>query len=49
MRTLLIVMVGVLVQIPVVVAAIGTDTQPVKVGLADAFVVLHELEQIPGG
>uniref|UniRef100_H3CJB2 Plexin domain containing 2a n=1 Tax=Tetraodon nigroviridis TaxID=99883 RepID=H3CJB2_TETNG len=34
-------------EIPVVVTAISTETHPVKVGLADAFVVLHELEQIP--
>ncbi|XP_058488075.1 plexin domain-containing protein 2-like isoform X2 [Solea solea] len=26
---------------------IGTDDHPVKVGLSDAFVVLHEIEQIP--
>uniref|UniRef100_A0A674NB84 Plexin domain containing 2a n=1 Tax=Takifugu rubripes TaxID=31033 RepID=A0A674NB84_TAKRU len=34
-------------QIPVDIAVINTEMHPVKVGLADAFVVLHELEQIP--
>nr|XP_020447029.1 plexin domain-containing protein 2-like isoform X2 [Monopterus albus] len=34
-------------EIPVNIGSISTETHPVKVGLSDAFVVLHEIEQIP--
>uniref|UniRef100_A0A673ADF1 Si:ch211-106h4.6 n=1 Tax=Sphaeramia orbicularis TaxID=375764 RepID=A0A673ADF1_9TELE len=34
-------------EIPVDVNNISTEHHPVKVGLSDAFVVLHEIEQIP--
>uniref|UniRef100_A0A8C6TFB9 Si:ch211-106h4.6 n=1 Tax=Neogobius melanostomus TaxID=47308 RepID=A0A8C6TFB9_9GOBI len=34
-------------QIPVDVSLISTEHHPVRVGLSDAFVVLHEIEQIP--
>ncbi|KAM3604931.1 uncharacterized protein V6R79_018182 [Siganus canaliculatus] len=34
-------------EIPVNINDISTENHPVKVGLSDAFVVLHEIEQIP--
>ncbi|XP_051259562.1 plexin domain-containing protein 2 isoform X2 [Dicentrarchus labrax] len=34
-------------EIPVDINDISTENHPVKVGLSDAFVVLHEIEQIP--
>ncbi|XP_034469656.1 plexin domain-containing protein 2-like [Hippoglossus hippoglossus] len=34
-------------EIPVDISDISTENHPVKVGLSDAFVVLHEIEQIP--
>lgn len=34
------------VQIPVAVNDISSENHPVKVGLADAFVVLHDIKQI---
>uniref|UniRef100_A0A3P8W3T7 Plexin domain containing 2a n=1 Tax=Cynoglossus semilaevis TaxID=244447 RepID=A0A3P8W3T7_CYNSE len=34
-------------EIPIDISDISTENHPVKVGLSDAFVVLHELEQIP--
>uniref|UniRef100_A0A3B4A437 PSI domain-containing protein n=1 Tax=Periophthalmus magnuspinnatus TaxID=409849 RepID=A0A3B4A437_9GOBI len=34
-------------QIPVDISLISTDHHPVRVGLSDAFVVLHQIEQIP--
>ncbi|XP_018533325.1 plexin domain-containing protein 2 isoform X2 [Lates calcarifer] len=34
-------------EIPVDISEISTENHPVKVGLSDAFVVLHEIEQIP--
>uniref|UniRef100_UPI0037E8FD16 plexin domain-containing protein 2-like n=1 Tax=Semicossyphus pulcher TaxID=241346 RepID=UPI0037E8FD16 len=34
-------------QIPVDISDISTENHPVKVGLSDAFVVLHAIEQIP--
>ncbi|XP_040911866.1 plexin domain-containing protein 2-like [Toxotes jaculatrix] len=34
-------------EIPVDISNISTENHPVKVGLSDAFVVLHEIEQIP--
>lgn len=34
-------------KIPVDINDISTENHPVKVGLSDAFVVLHEIEQIP--
>lgn len=37
----------VLFQIPVDITVISAEKHPVKVGLSDAFVVLHEIEQIP--
>lgn len=35
-------------QIPVDINEIRSDNHPVKVGLSDAFVVLHKIPQIPG-
>lgn len=35
-------------QIPADVNEIRSDNHPVKVGLSDAFVVLHKIQQIPG-
>ncbi|XP_038573583.1 plexin domain-containing protein 2 isoform X2 [Micropterus salmoides] len=34
-------------RIPININNISTENHPVKVGLSDAFVVLHEIEQIP--
>uniref|UniRef100_A0A671TUN7 Plexin domain containing 2a n=1 Tax=Sparus aurata TaxID=8175 RepID=A0A671TUN7_SPAAU len=34
-------------EIPIDINDINTENHPVKVGLSDAFVVLHEIEQIP--
>ncbi|KAI3374793.1 hypothetical protein L3Q82_021347 [Scortum barcoo] len=34
-------------EVPVDINNISTESHPVKVGLSDAFVVLHEIEQIP--
>ncbi|XP_059200979.1 plexin domain-containing protein 2 [Centropristis striata] len=34
-------------EIPLDISDISTENHPVKVGLSDAFVVLHEIEQIP--
>ncbi|XP_070701604.1 plexin domain-containing protein 2 [Pempheris klunzingeri] len=34
-------------EIPIDINDISTENHPVKVGLSDAFVVLHEIEQIP--
>lgn len=34
-------------QVPVDIRDITSEDHPVKVGLSDAFVVLHEMEQIP--
>ncbi|XP_051944000.1 plexin domain-containing protein 2-like [Hippocampus zosterae] len=34
-------------EIPVDIRDIGSENHPVKVGLSDAFVVLHKIEQIP--
>ncbi|XP_026168770.1 plexin domain-containing protein 2 [Mastacembelus armatus] len=34
-------------EIPVDINSISSENHPVKVGLSDAFVVLHEIEQIP--
>ncbi|KAF7668429.1 hypothetical protein LDENG_00014590 [Lucifuga dentata] len=34
-------------EIPIDLNDISTENHPVKVGLSDAFVVLHEIEQIP--
>uniref|UniRef100_A0A3B4UF50 Plexin domain containing 2a n=1 Tax=Seriola dumerili TaxID=41447 RepID=A0A3B4UF50_SERDU len=34
-------------EIPIDISEISTENHPVKVGLSDAFVVLHEIEQIP--
>ncbi|XP_037642307.1 plexin domain-containing protein 2 isoform X1 [Sebastes umbrosus] len=34
-------------EIPLDINDISTENHPVKVGLSDAFVVLHEIEQIP--
>ncbi|XP_037828942.1 plexin domain-containing protein 2 isoform X2 [Kryptolebias marmoratus] len=34
-------------EIPVNISDISPENHPVKVGLSDAFVVLHEMEQIP--
>ncbi|XP_061588561.1 plexin domain-containing protein 2 [Cololabis saira] len=34
-------------EIPVDVSDISSENHPVKVGLSDAFVVLHDIEQIP--
>ncbi|XP_019955255.2 plexin domain-containing protein 2 [Paralichthys olivaceus] len=34
-------------EIPFDISDISTENHPVKVGLSDAFVVLHEIEQIP--
>ncbi|XP_035861417.1 plexin domain-containing protein 2 isoform X1 [Sander lucioperca] len=34
-------------EIPLDINGISTENHPVKVGLSDAFVVLHEIEQIP--
>ncbi|KAK2822610.1 hypothetical protein Q5P01_022675 [Channa striata] len=34
-------------QIPIDINGIRNENHPVKVGLSDAFVVLHEIEQIP--
>ncbi|XP_029380990.1 plexin domain-containing protein 2 isoform X2 [Echeneis naucrates] len=34
-------------EIPIDISKINTENHPVKVGLSDAFVVLHEIEQIP--
>ncbi|XP_036939278.1 plexin domain-containing protein 2 [Acanthopagrus latus] len=34
-------------EIPIDINSINTENHPVKVGLSDAFVVLHEIEQIP--
>nr|XP_046264283.1 plexin domain-containing protein 2-like isoform X2 [Scatophagus argus] len=34
-------------EVPVDISDISTKNHPVKVGLSDAFVVLHEIEQIP--
>ncbi|XP_041847756.1 plexin domain-containing protein 2-like isoform X2 [Melanotaenia boesemani] len=34
-------------EIPVDISDISSENHPVKVGLADAFVVLHKIEQIP--
>ncbi|XP_029309226.1 plexin domain-containing protein 2 [Cottoperca gobio] len=34
-------------EIPLEINDISTENHPVKVGLSDAFVVLHEIEQIP--
>ncbi|XP_044223890.1 plexin domain-containing protein 2 isoform X1 [Thunnus albacares] len=34
-------------EIPSEISNISTENHPVKVGLSDAFVVLHEIEQIP--
>ncbi|XP_029137260.2 plexin domain-containing protein 2-like [Labrus bergylta] len=34
-------------EIPVDISEISSENHPVKVGLSDAFVVLHEIEQIP--
>ncbi|XP_013873779.1 plexin domain-containing protein 2 isoform X2 [Austrofundulus limnaeus] len=34
-------------EIPVNISDISSENHPVKVGLSDAFVVLHEMEQIP--
>ncbi|CAG5896526.1 unnamed protein product [Menidia menidia] len=34
-------------EIPVDISDISTQNHPVKVGLSDAFVVLHKIEQIP--
>ncbi|XP_034039794.1 plexin domain-containing protein 2 [Thalassophryne amazonica] len=34
-------------QIPININDISTENHPVKVGLSDAFVVLHDIEQIP--
>ncbi|XP_041805221.1 plexin domain-containing protein 2 [Chelmon rostratus] len=34
-------------EIPVDISDISTENHPVKVGLSDAFVVLHKIEQIP--
>uniref|UniRef100_A0A668THS9 Uncharacterized protein n=1 Tax=Oreochromis aureus TaxID=47969 RepID=A0A668THS9_OREAU len=34
-------------QIPISISDISSENHPVKVGLSDAFMVLHELEQIP--
>ncbi|XP_071348985.1 plexin domain-containing protein 2 isoform X1 [Trachinotus anak] len=34
-------------EIPIDISEISTENHPVKVGLSDAFVVLHEIQQIP--
>nr|XP_061795632.1 plexin domain-containing protein 2-like [Nerophis lumbriciformis] len=34
-------------EIPIEISDISSDNHPVKVGLSDAFVVLHKIEQIP--
>lgn len=34
-------------QIPVEVSQISSVNHPVKVGLSDAFVVVHKIQQIP--
>jgi len=34
-------------QIPVAVTQISSTNHPVKVGLSDAFVVVHRIQQIP--
>ncbi|XP_069548028.1 plexin domain-containing protein 2 [Brachyistius frenatus] len=34
-------------EIPINISDISSESHPVKVGLSDAFVVLHEIEQIP--
>ncbi|XP_051809882.1 plexin domain-containing protein 2 [Acanthochromis polyacanthus] len=34
-------------EIPISISNISSENHPVKVGLSDAFVVLHEIEQIP--
>ncbi|KAM6919230.1 plexin domain-containing protein 2 [Xenentodon cancila] len=34
-------------EIPVDISAISSEDHPVKVGLSDAFAVLHDIEQIP--
>uniref|UniRef100_A0A672HKR4 Si:ch211-106h4.6 n=1 Tax=Salarias fasciatus TaxID=181472 RepID=A0A672HKR4_SALFA len=34
-------------EIPTDISELGSESHPVKVGLSDAFVVLHEIEQIP--
>ena len=34
-------------QIPLNIGDISSQNHPVKVGLSDAFVVLHKIEQIP--
>lgn len=36
-----------LFQIPVLVTQISSTNHPVKVGLSDAFVVVHRIQQIP--
>lgn len=36
-----------LFQIPVEVSQISSVNHPVKVGLSDAFVVVHKIQQIP--
>lgn len=36
-----------LLQIPVEVSQISSVNHPVKVGLSDAFVVVHKIQQIP--
>ncbi|XP_076601247.1 plexin domain-containing protein 2 [Chaetodon auriga] len=34
-------------EVPIDISDISTENHPVKVGLSDAFVVLHDIEQIP--
>lgn len=34
-------------QVPIQIAQISSDNHPVKVGLSDAFVVVHRIQQIP--
>lgn len=35
-------------QIPVAINEIRSENHPVKVGLSDAFMVLHKIQRIPG-
>lgn len=34
-------------QVPIQIAQISSVNHPVKVGLSDAFVVVHRIQQIP--
>ena len=43
----LVINVSLLFQIPIEVSQISSVNHPVKVGLSDAFVVVHKIQQIP--